>query len=31
MTIVWLKLFADEVTKKPSTEGILEIIENLRM
>ncbi|MBS3101803.1 glycosyltransferase [Candidatus Woesearchaeota archaeon] len=26
-----LKLFADEVTKKPSTEGILEIIEKLRM
>ncbi len=26
-----LKLFADEVTKKPSTEGILEIIEKLKM
>src|SRR3989344_1632174 len=26
-----LKLFADEVTKKPSTKGILEIIEKLRM
>src|SRR3989338_5328345 len=26
-----LKLFADEVTKKPSTDGILEIIEKLKM
>ncbi len=26
-----LKLFADEITKKPSTEGVLEIIEKLRM
>ncbi len=26
-----LKLFADEVTEKPSTQGILEIIEKLRM
>ena len=26
-----LKLFADEVTKKPSTQGIIEIIEKLRM
>lgn len=26
-----LKLFADEITKKPSTEGVLEIIEKLRI
>ncbi len=26
-----LKMFADEVTKKPSTEGVLEIIQKLRM
>ena len=26
-----LKLFADEVTEKPSTEGILEVIKKLRM
>jgi len=26
-----LKLFADEVTIKPSTQGVLEIIQKLRM